>query len=309
MNDSDCTNVAHTVKERLFTDICNICGMLPTYADDSTIVITTKTRFAAQVRIVRKVEEIKTFLDTNSLAINLTKTEIVEIMVHQKRTRMSGNSHQLSVTKSDGILKIISAADSCRLLGVNITWSHHLELGDKPLLSSLRSTLGALTFIAHNLPLKSHLLLANGLLISKIVYLIPMWGGLPAKDARQIQTIMNKCARMILGRSRRTRSRILMTNCKWLYFVELVKFHSLLAMWKLHHLNTPYHLRSKFSTDQDHNMNTTGGRIKTSRKSFRWRTSTDWNNLPSTLREEDKLRTFKNQSKEIHHQQQTTSST
>ena len=236
-------------------------------------------------------------MDANSLAINLGKTEIVEIMVPQKRVRITGLPPQISVTKPDGTLKIIAAKDSCKLLGVNLnrdaTWSHHLHTGEKPLLSTCRSTLGALTHILKSLPTESRLLLANGLLISRIIYLIPMWGGVNRKESKQIQVIINKCARMVLGKTRRTRTRALMIGCNWFYFSELVQYHSLLIMWKLVHLNIPRHLRSKIEISQDNIVNTTKGRIKTSSSSFRWRTIQDWNDLSPELRQEENIGMFK----------------
>ena len=181
VNEDDCGNSEHSGNEKLFTDNCKSCGSLPTYADDSTFIITTKSRFETQIKIVKMIEKIKTFLDANSLAINLGKTEIVEIMVRQKRAKVTGLPPQITVTKPDGSLKVIVSKDSCKLLGANLNknanWSHHLNLGEKPLLSSCRSILGALTHIAKNLPTESKLLLANGLLISRIIYLLPMWGG------------------------------------------------------------------------------------------------------------------------------------
>ena len=111
-------------------------------------------------------DRIKKFLDSNSLSLNLGKTEIVETMVRQKRVRQTGLPPQLSVRKPDGTLKIILAKDLCRLLGANLnrdaTWGHQLNLGDKPILKGLRSVLGALTHVSKHLPQKSRLLLANG---------------------------------------------------------------------------------------------------------------------------------------------------
>ena len=113
------------------------------------------------------------------------------------------------------------------------------------------------------------------------------------REAKKIQVIMNKCASMILGRNIRTRTRILMSECNWLYFSELVTFHSLTAMWKLQHHSLPYHLRQKFRQTEDNKLITTPGRILTSRMSFRWRAAREWSELPQTLREEDNLRLFK----------------
>ena len=163
LNDEDCTKDVHTMTDDsdLFNGNCESCGQMPTYADDSTVVISTSSRFQAQERIVTIIERVKIYLAANSLSLNLGKTEIVESMVRQKRARLSGQPPQLSVTNPDGTLKIIQAKDSCRLLGANInkdsTWTHHLELGEKPIVKSLRSILGTLSHISKHMPIKSRL--------------------------------------------------------------------------------------------------------------------------------------------------------
>ena len=96
-----------TNESDLFDDNCVKCGQIPTYADDSTVVLTTDNRFDAQTKIVSIVDRVKTFLTANSLSLNLGKTEIVEIMVRQKRVHQSGQPPQLTVQKPDGSLKII----------------------------------------------------------------------------------------------------------------------------------------------------------------------------------------------------------
>ena len=152
INDVDCTDAAHVSSDvsNLFCDNCDKCGQIPMYADDSTVVISTKNRFESQDRLITIIDRVKTYLAANSLSLNIGKTEIVEIMVRQKRVRLPGLPPQLSVTKTDGTLKIILAKDHCRLLGANLnrdaTWSHHLEIGEKPI---LKSTFYIRSFNAH----------------------------------------------------------------------------------------------------------------------------------------------------------------
>ena len=300
MNDRDCNESIHIADDddsKLFTENCNKCGQMPTYVDDSTVVITTVNRFDAQERIITIVNRVKCFLASNSLSLNLGKTEIVKTMVRQKRARLAGLPPQLSVLKPDGTLKVILAKESCRLLGVNLnrdaTWNHQLELGEKPLIKVLRSVLGVLTHISKNLLQKSRLLLVNGLFMSRLLYLLPMWGGLPQKDTKKIQIIMNKCARMVLSMSRRTRTRTLMVGCSWLYFKELVTYHSAVQMFKIVNFDTPVNLRNKLTVAQDRRVNITPGRLKISRDSFRWRTVCVWNDLPNHIITTVKLSTFK----------------
>ena len=128
-------------------------------------------------------------------------------MVRQKRTRVPGIPPQLSIMTSENTLKIINTKDSCRLLGANLNadmnWKHHLELGEKPVLPGVRAQIGILKHISKFMPKKTRLLLANGLIISKILYLIPMWGGLPVTETRKIQVLLNKTARFVTGLSRK----------------------------------------------------------------------------------------------------------
>ena len=164
-------------------------------------------------------------------------------MVRQKRVNIPGFPPQLTVVKPDGSIKVIETKEQCRLLGANInrdaTWKHQIELGDKPVLKGLRSVIGALSHVSVHMSVKYRLLLANGLFMSKLLYLLPMWGNLPQKDSKKFQGLMNKCARMVLGCSRKTRTRKLMEGCNWLYFRELVSHHSLIQLYKIVNYNKP----------------------------------------------------------------------
>ena len=271
------------------------------YTDDSTVVIATTNRFQAQDRIIMILDRIKIYLAANSLSLNLGKTEIVESMVRQKRVRILGQPPQLSVTKPDGTLKVILAKDSCRLLGANVnkdsTWSHQLELGEKPIAKSLRSTLGILSYLAKFMPVKSRLLLANGLFFSKLLYLLPMWGGLTSRDSKKMQILINKCARTVLGVSRKTHTRALMEGCGWLYFRELVHYHSLVQMFKIINMGTLVNIKNKLSILPDKKVDLAPARLKISARSFRWRTTSGWNDLPEYLRCSEKLSCFKKELK------------
>ena len=293
INDPNCNDSTHKDKTKLFTDNCSKFGSIPTYAADLMYQVSTNTRFEAQEKINVNIEKIKTFLDANSLSINMDKTEILETMIRQKRTRILGVPPQLSITNREGILKVIEAKVSYRLLGTNLnsdmTWKHHLETGDKPILPGIRSQIGILRHIGQNMLKKSRLLLANGLIINRILYLIPMWGGLSGTEMRKIQVLLNRCARLVTGLSRRTRMRTLMQVCNWLYAMELVKYHLLLQMWRMLQLGSPYNLSRLVSLDTENKVSMNNSRIVLVRNSFKWRAVKDWNELEDDLRAETSL--------------------
>ena len=86
----DCTDAIHNQKNELFTDNCKSCGSIPTYADDSTLVLSTNDRFSAQEKMIAKMHTIKEFLNNNSLTVNSGKMEILKMMVPQKRRWIQG---------------------------------------------------------------------------------------------------------------------------------------------------------------------------------------------------------------------------
>ena len=121
----------------------------------------------------------------------------------------------------------------------NLQWQSHIETGDNPFLSVLRKNLGALKHIGKNIPLKSKLLLVNGLLLSRILYLLPLYGGTYMKYLRKIQVVMNNAIRFVTGLLRRTKTRILMEAVGWLDVHELIDYHSLLLAWRIIKLRKP----------------------------------------------------------------------
>ena len=143
------------------------------------------------------------------------------------------------------------------------------------------------------LPPKSRLLLANGLFKSRLIYLLPMWGGLPQKDTKKLQILMNRCARIVLGKGRRTRTRTLMEGCRWLYMSELIDYHTSVQMFKIIFLNKPENLRNKLVIDPSNRIQISEGRLLLSRKSFHWRASCTWNKLPEFVISAGKLSSFK----------------
>ena len=103
------------------------------------------------------------------------------MMNKQKRGRIKGWAPELKITGKYGQPKTLTAQKDCRLLGANLaqdlTWTAHLVTGEKPLLPEIRSQAGAIKFISKEIPKRSRRILAEGLLLSRIQYLLPMWGG------------------------------------------------------------------------------------------------------------------------------------
>ena len=297
INSDECTNDAHQEDEYLFGNNCPDCGSIPTYADDATYVVANHTREQNQTQIESNMVKITNFLNCNKLTVNQPKTVIIEIMSKQKRNWVRGTPPQLSVRNPDGSNKIIHAKKNIRLLGGNLqdnlSWQAHLETGEKPLLPELRKKLGALRHLGPGVPRATRLKLSNAIIISRLLYLVPIWGGAPSTYLNKVQRFLNKSARYVNNQGRRSPTRGLMSSCNWLNVRQLAALQSLSLMWNIIWMQSPLHLSRKIAVDDDMLLSTNNARLQSTQASYRWRTISTWNQLPVDIRHLQSLPKFK----------------
>ena len=297
MKDSSCQHFSHNLKENLFGENCPQCGTILCYADDATLFTASNSRPHNQTKLTEGLEKIAAFLTANRLSINKSKIMISEIMIKQKRARCKGSPPELVTVKSDGSQKIIKSLRDCILLGGtlqnNLAWAAHIDSGEEALVPETRKKLGVLKHLGRRIPEHSRRLLAEGLVLSKLRYLIPIWGGTSAKYLKMTQTPLNDTARFVSNRNRRTKTLDLMRYCKWLTITEMRDYHSLLLMWRTVRENAPKHLSDKVNLTDDDYLETTHPRLLTTAQGFRWRTVQLWNSLPADIRGEETLTMFR----------------
>ena len=225
--DDSCNDISHRERKKLFSDTCDKCGLIVMYADDATFVISNKNRVMNQFKLNTSLAKLEIFLSTNELAINVSKTAIVECMIKQKRGRTPGEPPHLIVedqSKPGELLKI-KDSECLRILGsniqLNISWQQHLEGGKKAVLPGIRRQLGQLKMMGRQLPRASRKILAEGLLISKFIYLISQWGGATENYLVAAQRLQNKIARWVTGAGAKVRISTLLEDIGWLSIKEL----------------------------------------------------------------------------------------
>ena len=153
------------------------------------MAIRSRTREENKIKLETGLKNLSDYLTSNEMVLNCGKTQVSESMVHQKRSRMRGEPPSLLTVDSKGNQKLVKDSSSCRILGIQISndlgWRDHLEGKEKPLLPALRQKLGQLKFLGKVLPQKGKLLLINSLLMSKIIYTISVYGGIPAESGKE----------------------------------------------------------------------------------------------------------------------------
>ena len=185
----------------------------------------------------------------------------------------------------------------CRTLGINLkndlSWSAHLSTGKHAVLPAIRKQIGALSTLRFVLSERARLQLANVLIISKLSYLICIWGNTTANMTRRAQIVQNMAARFVMGCGRSTRQSDLMTHCKWLNIVEMTEYYSVLQFWKTLHYDRPHYLRDKLQIEDDDFLSTDIHRLQLTSNAFRCKTTLRWNALSRDLRVENTISIFK----------------
>ena len=303
VTDKDCKDPSHKNSEKLFPANCSNCGSVTQYADDATFVITDKVRSNNQKKLSENIEKLGTYLKSNELSINKDKTQIIEVMIQQKKAKTPGTPPELNVMNNQGNIEVVKNKTTCRILGMNVqhnmTMNDHLETGTKSLLPCLRRSLGALKSLGRKVPMKSRNILARGLLLGRLQYLVGIWGGATANLINKAQIVQNAAARWVTGHHRRTRVSTLLEATGWLSIPEMSKMSTATQLWKVIYLNTPKRMSEQLSWNNETKLIATREpRLLFSRQNFNFRATTNWNTIPEAIRTNKNLSSFKKQMKQ-----------
>ena len=132
-------------------------------------------------------------------------------------------------------------------------------------------------------------MIANGIVLSRIIYVIQIWGGTNEYLMKMLQILQNKAARFVTKLDIFTSQETLLKQCGWLNVKQLVEYHSLVLIFKarmeqkpvfLHRTLTKefnYKTRASTSGSIVFNHSISGDVAKTA---FISRSTKVWNTLP-----------------------------
>ena len=187
----------------------------------------------------------------------------------------------------------------------NLLWSSHLETGERALFPLVRKQMGMLKHKGKLIPKTSRNNLARSLILSRINYLMPLWGGASKKYMRKTQVLVNTAARWVTGKTRRARTRDLMKATGWFTVEEQVKIATSIFTWKLVHKQKPERLMERMTLLDDWSLQVREPRLHLSKGAYRWRAGDLWNSYPLDLRQEVSIAKFKRRIKQLVKEQRT----
>ena len=151
--------------------------------------------------------------------------------------------------------------------------------------------------------------MTNGLFMSKLAYLMPLWGGCQKFLIGSLQVMQNKAARYVTKKNIFTPTKVLLKQCGWMSVNQMVFFHTSVLFYKTRQSKFPPALYNMASSEYSYNTReksrgnfkvVSNTRLQSSLavQSFRWRSVEFWNKLPLNIKTIEKIEDFKKSLKE-----------
>ena len=160
------------------------------YADDSTLSATlnhfsdTTGDLTTDERINLELDKICTWLDSNKLSLNVTKTKYM--IFHQPQKKFRPLKLKMDTDQ-------IECVDSFNFLGIvidkHLTWKSHVE----KIASIISRSLGTLNRLKRILPLEPKIQIYNSIILSHVNYGILVWGF----NCSKINKLQKKAVRIL----------------------------------------------------------------------------------------------------------------
>ena len=107
----------------------------------------------------------------------------------------------------------------------NLKWTEHIQDNEESLMKCLTKRLYGLYQICKVANFKTRKMVAEGIFMSKLIYLMPLWGGCELYLIRSLQVIQNKAARAVTKSGWYTSTKDLLQQCGWLSVNQLIAYH------------------------------------------------------------------------------------
>ena len=220
-----------------------------------------------------------------------------------KEGNTMGNNDLVQITTPT---EVIDQSVTEKLLGAwihqDMKWAEHILNNKESLVHSLTSRVGALKMVSKVATFRNRKMIADGIFMSKLAYLIPLWGGSAKGLIRSLQTLQNKAARAVTRMSWYTPTKDLLQQCSWLSVNQLSVYHTVILAFNVMQAKSPKYIHTMFNTNYSYKTRQAdSGMIRSTRTpeldlakdSFSWRAADLFNQLPGNIRNMKNPQNFK----------------
>jgi hypothetical protein len=264
------------------------CGELVGYVDDGAYSYAHNDPVVLSSVLTEKYNLLEDWMNNNMLVINPDKTHL---MVMGSRGK-AGLRQQVSMTAGTYVIK---PTETETLLGGHIhqslQWNQHIRDNKSSMVRQLTSRTNGLKIMSKNATFSTRLMVANGVVMSKLVYLITLWGGaqqylLKALQVQQLTAARAVCGFQCWGWTRKK----LLDKVGWMSVRQLIYFHTVLQAHKTITTGLPRPLCASLPTDHPYSTRSaTSGNIRfgetfTTTSTFKYRAMSWYNSVPGNIK-------------------------
>jgi hypothetical protein len=264
------------------------CGVMVGYVDDGAYSYAHNDPEVLSGVLTHKYNKLEEWMNANKLVINPDKTHLM-VMASKKNT---AKRKEVSMMAGGFIIK---PTESEKLLGgqlhQSLEWNLHIRDHKGSLLNQLNSRLNGLRKVCVNASFGTKLMVANGVVMSKLAYLITLWGGAQQYLISAVQVQQLAAARAVCGFGCwRWSKRKLLDRVGWLSVRQLVFYHTVLQAHKTLKTGQPKPLHQSLTGDYPYTTRgAASGQIRqdssfSSQSTFKFRAMQYYNSVPVSVR-------------------------
>ena len=286
---------SHSVRYEEPTGHCEEDGDSIHFVDDSTVIYSNIDPIVITEKLTSHYKNIANYMAANKFVINADKTHL---MVMAPR-RQAGRRAEVSIVAGDFTIK---PSDSQKLLGVTIhqsmSWNQHIRDGKESVLKQLTSRVNGLKKLAPRASFQSKLMIANGIVMSKLGYGLAVWGSCQHYLKRALQVQQLTAARAVCGyKSYFWSTTKLLATCGWLSVNQLYWLQVLTTTHNIMVTNKPKNIHNRMVVNHRYGTRAANGVSRgfsghPARASYNYAAS-EYNRLPGDLRAEAVYPVFK----------------
>ena len=157
--------------------------------DDGTYSVGHTDPAILSQKLSDQYEKISDYMAGNKLVINGDKTHLVVMgtkhtAAHRDEVKLEAGPHTILPSTTEKLLGGRISQD--------LKWNQHILEGDQSLVKQITSRINGLCMLSTRSSFQTRLMVANGIVISQLCYLIQLWGGCEGYLLNSLQIIMNR---------------------------------------------------------------------------------------------------------------------
>lgn len=207
----------------------NLKGSLQMYADDAAITYHSKQPELIIQNIVKDLNLINVWLSNNGMAMNLKKTHYIFFKSKLFSSSLAIMNNDININ-GERVTKVSSFPYLGLMIDEDLNWSNHIH--------KLIKQITPYSFVIRRLrkfvPVKVLILIYNAFVLSRLIYLIPIWSNATENRIRPLKIIQNRIVKNIYNLPIRTHTNLLYNN-NIKSFESLKLIYSYIFIFKLKH--------------------------------------------------------------------------